>query len=100
MEIFHHNLLFATKSHLEYTLTIKQIDFFTPHSKQTPTKPSPIKVKIRLELELPQIERIPPLAPSDGKKAHIHWSEPHKLRQKDYEKTSIFVSFKAKKSTL
>jgi hypothetical protein len=53
--------------------------FLTPHSKKTPTKPSPIKVKIRLALFLPQMERIPPLAPSDGRNAHSQFEEPHKL---------------------
>jgi hypothetical protein len=34
-------------SHLEYTLTMKQIDFSSPLSKHTPTNPAPIKEKIR-----------------------------------------------------
>jgi hypothetical protein len=64
-------------SHLEYTLTTKQIVFKSPHSKQTPTKPSPMKEKIRELLDLLQIERIPPLLPSDGKNTQSQSQDPH-----------------------
>jgi hypothetical protein len=57
-------------SHLEYTFTTKQIVFNLPHSKHTPTKPSPIKEKIRKEEALFHIERIPPLLPDEGRYAH------------------------------
>jgi hypothetical protein len=90
--------LFETISHLEYTLTIKQIDFNIPHSRQTPTNPSPIKVKRRFDLDLSQIDRIPPLAPSDGKKAQQQSADPHKLTHNFSEISSIFVSWMARKS--
>jgi hypothetical protein len=73
-----HNLLLAADSHFAYTLTIKQIVLSTPHSKQTPTKPSPIKENRNEKEDFLQIDKIPPLFPLDGKKAQRQSSEPHR----------------------
>jgi hypothetical protein len=64
---FLQRFLFEAKSHLEYTLTIIQIVFDIPHSKQTPTNPSPTKEKMRILLDLLHNERMPPLLPVDGR---------------------------------
>jgi hypothetical protein len=72
--------------------TTKQMDFKTPHSKQTPTKPSPQKVKIREEVTLDHIERIPPLLPTDGRNAQLQSWEPHRLKHNCSDIVSLFVS--------
>jgi hypothetical protein len=76
MRLFHSTLL-ELISHLEYTFTTKYIVFKSPHSKQTPTNPSPMKEKMRELLDVLQIERIPPLLPSDGKKTQSQSHDPH-----------------------
>jgi hypothetical protein len=77
------SLLFALISHFAYTLTIKHIFFNTPHSRHTPTNPSPIKVKINDEFTFLQIERMPPLLPSEGRKAQSQSEPPHKLKHNE-----------------
>jgi hypothetical protein len=76
----------------------KQIDFNLPHSRQTPTNPSPLNEKTREFWDLRQIDRIPPLLPSEGRKTHSQSHEPHKLWQTAAVTTSNFVSWIAKKS--
>jgi hypothetical protein len=73
-------------------LTTKQTLFLSPHSRQTPTNPSPIKVKINDEFTFLQMDRIPPLFPSAGRKAQSQSVPPHKLKHRFSEMTSNFVS--------
>jgi hypothetical protein len=47
---------------------MKHLLFSNNKSKHTPTKPSPIKEKTKEASTLFQIERIPPLFPTDGRK--------------------------------
>jgi hypothetical protein len=57
---------------------MKQILLSAPHSRQTPTNPSPIKENNRTEDDFLQIDKIPPLLPTDGSEAHKQSSEPHR----------------------
>jgi hypothetical protein len=58
-----------------------------------------MKVKINVPRAFRHNDKIPPLLPTAGKKAHSHSALPHNLQHKDPEIPSSLVSCKARKSS-